>query len=249
MWRAINFIYSVYEVYALGPTHAPLDSRSPLHQDQTKLIRDIGLWHRYLLLFITEGSKKPRSREDPAVMTMLMYYHVVLIWVSTCIDQTHMINDRYTDHFEKIVLYAERLVDSSQKVLTGQKRTPFSFEMGLVPPLYFTGYRCRHPLIRRKAVDLMRRAPEQEALFATEWNAMVVEKIIELEETAELAESVKAGRWDGTFPKEEDRCQDANIHYELDGSNRVMPEVVYIRRTYRDADQKLQYARGQIPLF
>jgi hypothetical protein len=61
-------------------------------------------------------------------------------------------------------------------------KTHFTFEMGLIPPLYITVQKCRDPFLRRRALALLRRAPAQEGLWNRNIMVQAGQKIIELEE-------------------------------------------------------------------
>ncbi|CAI6334575.1 unnamed protein product [Periconia digitata] len=59
----------------------------------------------------------------------------------------------------------------------------FSFEVVLLPCLYFVIQRCRDPVTRREALALMERNPPREALLDYEMAAIAARRVIEIEET------------------------------------------------------------------
>jgi hypothetical protein len=66
-------------------------------------------------------------------------------------------------------------------IALGDTQPSFTFEMGVIPPLYFVAAKCRDPTIRRRALSLLKKAPRRES----SWSALptrVVEKTIALEE-------------------------------------------------------------------
>lgn len=87
------------------------------------------------------------------------------------------------------------------------KSLAFTFEMGVIPPLFFTSWHRRHPLLLRGCVELLRLAPKQEGLFMAEWQARAIVEIIKLGESKEWGQKVEMGRRDGvTMHREEMRC-------------------------------------------
>ncbi|KAK2047281.1 hypothetical protein LZ31DRAFT_564021 [Colletotrichum somersetense] len=54
--------------------------------------------------------------------------------------------------------------------------------VGILPVLYIIGAKCRHPLVRREALGILRRQPMREAVRDSIVAAKVVERIIEVEE-------------------------------------------------------------------
>lgn len=61
-----------------------------------------------------------------------------------------------------------------------------SLDNEVVTPLYEVATLCRDPIIRRKAMDLLRSGPRQEGVFDSYLCAMTAEQIIEIEEAAAL---------------------------------------------------------------
>ncbi|KAK2030804.1 hypothetical protein LX32DRAFT_310957 [Colletotrichum zoysiae] len=57
----------------------------------------------------------------------------------------------------------------------------FTPEVGILPVLYIIGAKCRHPLVRREALGILRRQPMREAVWDIIVAAKVVERIIEVE--------------------------------------------------------------------
>ena len=63
-------------------------------------------------------------------------------------------------------------------------RLLFSLDMGIVGPLFDVATRCRDPVIRRKAVAILRSACRQEGVFNSYLSAIVAEHVIQIEENA-----------------------------------------------------------------
>ncbi|PWY76101.1 hypothetical protein BO94DRAFT_627174 [Aspergillus sclerotioniger CBS 115572] len=72
--------------------------------------------------------------------------------------------------------------DDHRSVKEQQKHPTFSLETGIVEPLFWVGTRCREPLLRRRALDLMRRYPRREGICEGMLASYIVEKVIEIEE-------------------------------------------------------------------
>ena len=91
--------------------------------------------------------------------------------------------DGYHTQFKNILEAAELIVNISE----GQPQSEilFTFEMGLVPPLYFTATKCRHPALRRQAVSLIQRAPGKEGMWDRAEMTYMAQKVIIMEEGGE----------------------------------------------------------------
>lgn len=103
-------------------------------------------------------------------------------------DQT--LWDGYESNYAQIVELGERVVRriaATSTETTGPSSTPtvkslFTLELGLVGPLYDTARCCRHPIIRRRAIAVLRTNPCQEGLWDSRLAARVAERVMLLEE-------------------------------------------------------------------
>lgn len=120
--------------------------------------------------------------------------------------------DRFTEHYEHVVNLAGLIVKSSTCDKFTEKRGPeFTLDMNIVSPLYAVAHKCRHPVIRRKAVSLLYAAPRQEGVWDSILTARVAERLIGIEE---------AGL--GTVTSCEDvpdwaRISDVEVKFDLQG--------------------------------
>ena len=93
---------------------------------------------------------------------------------------TEMGWDAFTTRYERIVDLAALVVEPAA---CGKRTTPeFSLDMDTVGPLFSVAYRCRHPVIRRKAIALLYAAPRQEGCWNSILAARVAEEVVGIEE-------------------------------------------------------------------
>src|ERR1700761_8214755 len=97
--------------------------------------------------------------EPETASHLLMYYHTCVVWLSTRLNATQMVFDSFTYHFREIIRHAKMYIKAK-----AIEQPVFTFEVGAVPPLYFTATKCRVPSIRRQALDLMSQAPGKECM-------------------------------------------------------------------------------------
>lgn len=85
----------------------------------------------------------------------------------------------------QITLDNESPSDSSQMPRDENGPRPtFTLDNCIVGPLYNVATLCRDPIIRRKAVHVLRSARRQEGVFNSQVTAMAAEKVIAIEEAA-----------------------------------------------------------------
>jgi hypothetical protein len=108
--------------------------------------------------------------------------------------------DIFNPMFEEIVSLAASIVEittyetesahsmspgsSSPKGGTTRLKPSFSLDNGVIAPLYDVATLCRDPILRRRAVHLLRSARRREGVFNSQLCAIVAEKIIAVEEAA-----------------------------------------------------------------
>ena len=94
--------------------------------------------------------------------------------------------DQYCSRFEDIVLLAASIIGSFTHVsdadVNSQCGPDFCLDMNIIGPLFAVAHKCRHPVVRRKAVSLLYFAPRQEGIWDGVLTARVAERLIEIEE-------------------------------------------------------------------
>ncbi|QGA20107.1 hypothetical protein EYB26_007807 [Talaromyces marneffei] len=104
--------------------------------------------------------------------------------------------DDYNNQFAEIVTLTGSVVKIAQILSEGNPipiQPFFCLDDGILAPLYEVATLCRDPVIRRRAVSILRSAPLQEGLFNSHLLAMAAEKAIAIEEAAAAAAGSSAG--------------------------------------------------------
>lgn len=173
-----SLIYRAYEIIRvenLMPTEDHVIKMQRLKQ--SLLLQDLRRWE---MSFVDMLSPDTRSVIGWAASNLLMYWGVCYIWLSTCTSPLQTAFDEHLDRFATILAHAEKVLRYTVESTTGQPI--FNFEIGLIPPVYFCATKCRDPLLRRKALELMRQAPTRESLWAAVATERIVDKVIATEE-------------------------------------------------------------------
>ncbi|KAH6668615.1 hypothetical protein F5X68DRAFT_216501 [Plectosphaerella plurivora] len=123
--------------------------------------------------------------DDPTSIVARLYYHSVRIFVGPSMERHECRYDSYTASFASIVMLAGRLLDLEDIETAAQPGPRFSFESGILPPVYSTVIKCRHPVIRRAALGLLKRraaAQYTENLWDTHQVRQIAEQVMTVEE-------------------------------------------------------------------
>lgn len=154
-----------------------------------------------------------------------------------------------SSRFERMVSCTMLLINMPDQIVQGAAPGPFSYGMGVVSPPLFASSLCRHPLLHRKTIGLLRRAPKRETLFAADVNARAIERALELEERLGLAQAVKNRTWNGCQPSEEMRWAYIPIHCENTNGRRAKPSLRHVRGISRSIDGKVEMSVQTMSLF
>ena len=137
---------------------------------QTKLLTELQNWRTNLDELTIEAQHGPKE------FLLRIHHRTVFIWLSGCLSAEECAVDSHMDGFEEIVDLGTRLTESDLP------QDIFSFEMRIIPPLYYTAMKCRDASIRRRALNLLRCAARREGLWNARIAIRVAERAIEIEE-------------------------------------------------------------------
>ncbi|KAN0121758.1 hypothetical protein V8E51_000084 [Hyaloscypha variabilis] len=116
---------------------------------------------------------------DPAALVVSLYYHCTLIMLPVVISDSEMVYDAFLSEFRYIVDTCTRLISHSN-VTTGVPR--FTFDVGIIPPLHLTAIKCRDPVVRQEAIDLLFSSPRQEGMWDSVLSARIALWVTRCEE-------------------------------------------------------------------
>jgi hypothetical protein len=174
-----NLMYEAYEIIRVAVllSHDDVELQRLVPRQQS-LLAELGVWHKS---FILECDRTESSDVAWITSNMLVYWNVCHIWLSTCTVPLQTAFDNHFDGFAAVIDHADRVV---RLKVNGRPFAAFEMphEMEVMSPLCFTATRCRDPTLRRKALRLMRQAPEAQTFSASLPNRRVIERVIAIEE-------------------------------------------------------------------
>lgn len=128
---------------------------------------------------------KSRPEQTLAVSCILLAQAVYFIWVSAVLNMSEMAYDTYNPTFEAMMNYAETAINAH-----GTIQPFFSFETRVIACIAFAATRCRHPVIRRRAIALLYRGPKIENTRRALSTIAMAKRIVTIEESGDAD-----GRW------------------------------------------------------
>ncbi|KAJ5712800.1 hypothetical protein N7493_009268 [Penicillium malachiteum] len=146
--------------------------------EQAKLQARLEVWRNQLNKLLERMQAAGNPTNQDAVNMLLVHYKIIYIWIRSCTTAGEMVTDSYHADFEELVHHAEQIAKPTE-MATPQS---LSFDMQTLGPLYFTALKCRHPEIRRRALDMLQLAPRREGLWNAHYAYVTAKRVIELEE-------------------------------------------------------------------
>lgn len=171
-----------------------------LQQQQGEILAKFNRWHvAFTVISAVEDAKR-------AGKLCLLYYHTAKIWISTAMSPLETAYDDHIASFAAIIHLSAELVHSSKKYVRDPSKaamsTPkFVFDTEVIPPLYYTITKCRHPMLRRAAADLLKQeavTKRRENLWDAHMSAEIGKRIIAIEEDTGRRDAPDLGtmNWD-----------------------------------------------------
>lgn len=197
----------------VGVDHRATET-SPLQRCASKLNE----WNATFKLFFEPYSetRKYNSKEKIAISIIKISKIIGTIALETMASVDAASEKHWDDHyanFSAIITLANNIIDSSTSVEgEGGALDSFSLDTRVVGPLYFVACRCRHRILRRKAIFLLRSAKRLEGLWSSEMLAEIAEKVLVLEE-GRKGDDWEFPRVDEEIP-EEKRVVNVNIMFQ-----------------------------------
>jgi hypothetical protein len=193
-----------------------------IHQD--RVLDCLSTW--FCSLQTLESSTTLSEEDKVTVSSLKVSYYAIYIYAAAGTDVSQMSFDTHLATFQallrhaRIVLHSMRILERASntedmQVSAGPSSHPrsvaanFTFEISLIPYLYVTAQKCRCPVTRREAVQLLSLNLPREGLWDAEQHAIVCKRAIEMEET-----TVDENGW----PIEESRLWSSTIDPNMDTS-------------------------------
>jgi hypothetical protein len=169
-------------------------------------------WWHLATMTMAAGISTSKETVHPSAMEYLELYYILLeIILKTLFSGSEMVFDQYMFEFERLIALVESVMNNQG----ADNAYIMSFDMNIIPPLFFVALKCRVLPLRQQAVALLKRAPEREGIWRRDsiikvcvWKIMMEEQGRgQLAETDMLPESARIFRehipeadW-GSFPK------------------------------------------------
>jgi hypothetical protein len=145
-------------------------SQSNLFLDYATHQTEFDLWNTSFQLFVEHHDENDELRKSPFARTLYLHFKIShLAAICTIATPNETVFDVFTTEFWDIVVLSEELYET----LASKSKMNFTFDSGVIVPLYIVGMKCRVPAIRRRAIDLLLSHPRREGL----WDSVLVGRV------------------------------------------------------------------------
>jgi hypothetical protein len=135
-------------------------------------VQQLSVFERAFQPILNRSTDCDGTLSNPAALVLSLYQKCTLVILAAVQDPSEMVYDCYLPEFQYITSTCARLIRSQDDARMPPNRR-FAFEAGLVPPLHFTATKCRDPIIRREAIELLFSSPRQEGM----WDSLLCTRI------------------------------------------------------------------------
>ncbi|KAL3470795.1 hypothetical protein BJX99DRAFT_40454 [Aspergillus californicus] len=193
MTKSLLFIRSVG---IMREERAP-DIQEEFELEQEEIRQDLLAWRYSLDLLVLKHGSKIIPADLCASLLQRVYYHTALLWVLTVLSRDENLYDDFIPDFESVVSYSAEIIritssppprkePETSPIPTATATIPdpaFTLDGEIIGPLYYTACRCRHPAIRRRAIELMSGYPKREGMWDARLYYAVSKLVTDVEES------------------------------------------------------------------
>lgn len=170
MDRALQF----YRRTLFNRAYAPSSSEAPaqLARQHASYIRQLSEFDKAFQPILASAVEPSGAISNPAALVITLYQKITVITLAAVRTDSEMVYDSFLPDFQYITRTCASLMLAKDNTKF-PRNTRFSFDVGVVPPLHVTATRCRDPVVRREAIDLLFASPRQEGM----WDGVLTARI------------------------------------------------------------------------
>ncbi|KAI3399618.1 hypothetical protein diail_6259, partial [Diaporthe ilicicola] len=153
-------------------------------QNDTDILADLAEWEQKTLKFLNRAPVSAKQTAPNLLFLKISHATVRLIILAgiTQSDYNELSWDDHLAYFERIIALSALFIRAE---VYQNPLLPSVVSLdgpGIIMPLWLVVFRCRHPLLRRRALGLLRVSRRQEGMWMSTSAAAAAQKLIEVEE-------------------------------------------------------------------
>jgi hypothetical protein len=180
MDRALQFYRRISFNRAYDPTSC--ESPASVRNQHAAFIKQLALFYKAFEPILTSAVTTSGTVTNAAALILSLQHKCTLITLAPVLSDSEMVYDDFLPEFQYITRTCALLIKSENDT-TLPKRPRFTFDIGIVPPLHMTATKCRDPVVRREAVEILFASPRQEGMWDGVLSARIGRWITKCEES------------------------------------------------------------------
>ena len=183
----IDEMFASVRAVATGPNAETLDGLICRYQGILQEWRDKFSEFCDASMSFSSGREAKAREFRKSAIVLKMHCRVGSILLPTLPFANETLFDAHLDDFKDITSLAKEFMDLEERyraslIYNLSIRLSFSFDLGIISPLFLVGSGCRDPLVRREAINLLYLLRRREGVWSSVVAAMVIEKTMMKEE-------------------------------------------------------------------
>ena len=181
--------------------------------------------------FIENSGRALDAKERQAANAMRICHIVASMCLMPAYQKNMDDEEIFSNHnrqFSEVIFLVTEIIDSSVDESLGGGTLRFTLDGCVLGPLFFVAVRCRHKILRRKAIELLRLTRRLEGLWDSHFLAQVAENVMEIEE--------RGGADDEMSTTKPLRIADIDVEFERDRRRALVSYIVKDWNFSIDAD-------------
>lgn len=171
-----------------GMTYIERPGAGGAWQDDVDILADLAQWEQNTLRLLDRTPALARQASSSLLFLKICHATVRLTILSgiTQPGYNELSWDNYLAHFERIIALSALFIKAE---VYKNPLLPSGVSLdgpGIIMSLWLVAFRCRHPLLRRRALGLLRVSRRQEGMWMSTSASVVAQKVIEIEEAASV---------------------------------------------------------------
>jgi hypothetical protein len=171
-----------------------LTAREPNHNTgkiyQHTLSTQLQAWCHLFREFVAENQHRFTPKDFTGAILLEIHHICLTIMVDTALDTSLYFQSTPASSFLRIISLVETLLNQQTNSTSLFGQTPlarlpyYSFDLGVIGPLFYTAVKCWNSAIRAKVISLLQHPeiPHREGMWSAAMTAIVAQRIIEVQE-------------------------------------------------------------------
>ncbi|KAH8174487.1 sugar transporter [Sarocladium implicatum] len=123
---------------------------------------------------------QPNPDSHPSLPLLRLQYEITKLLLETQSKDAEMGYDSFLSRFRQAMVLARQVAVIHHR--NSDSKPTFTPEIGFLPVLWIIGAKCRDPEVRSEVLGLMRKQPMREAVWDSTITAVVLKRLIKIEE-------------------------------------------------------------------